>query len=396
MHRQKMAKLRKIFTLSLFVFIVLSNNGFAADGVIRIGFNIAQTGMFDLVGKHAINAGELVRKEIEEEGGLKVGGKTYTVEFLYGDHTSDPSVAATLAVKQISQEKVLGIIGPLISRQAIPVAQMAQAYSTPMITPWSTSPLTTQDRPFVFRTCFVFTIQGPVLTKFAASQFKATKAAVLYDIISAYPRGMASSFKAAFEAANGPGSVVAYEEFRTGEADFTKQLTRIKESGANFLFTPQHYNEVPLIVRQAKKMGLTIPIVGSNSWAGGDLIGQCGTDCNGLFFTGNYAPGNAKGINKKFLDAYSKAYGNIPDEPAALTWDAVRLMVQAIRNTGKLSGNLIEDRKAVKEALAKIRDFEGASGQISFTGGNGDPSKCAVIVKIDDKGAFMAHDTVCP
>jgi branched-chain amino acid transport system substrate-binding protein len=390
-----MKRMLKIIFLSLVVLSLVSSNGFAADGVIRIGFNIAQTGMFELVGKNAMKAGELVRNEIEKAGGLKVGGKTYTVEFLYGDHTSDPSVASALAVKQISQDKVLGIIGPLISRQAIPVAQIADAYTTPMITPWSTSPLTTKDRPFVFRTCFVFTIQGPVITKFAASQFKATKAAVLYDIISAYPRGMANSFKEAFEAVNGPGSVVAFEEFRTGDVDFSKQLSRIKESGAHFIFTPQHYNEVPLIVRQAKIKGLAIPIMGSNSWAGGDLIGQCGTDCNGLFFTGNYAPGNAKGINKTFIETYSKAYGSSPDEPTALTWDAVRLLLQAIKNTGELSGDLIRDRKAVKDALLLIKDFDGATGKIGFEG-SGDPTKCAVIVKIDESGVFTAHDSVCP
>ena len=383
-------------TLALaFILTFIGNYARAAENVIRIGFNIAQSGMFELVGKNAKNAGELVRLEIEKAGGLKVGGSTYKLEFLYGDHTSDPSVAANLAVTQISQEKVLGIIGPLISRQAIPVAQMAQAYATPMITPWSTSPLTTKDRPFVFRTCFVFTVQGPMLTKFAASQFQATKAAVLYDIISAYPRGMASSFKEAFEAVNGPGSVVAFEEFRTGDTDFSKQMERIKASGAGILFTPQHYNEVPLIVRQAKAAGLTMPIVGSNSWAGGDLIGACGTDCNGLFFSGNYAPGNAKGLNKTFVEAYTKAYGLSPDEPAALTWDAARLMLQAIKNTGGLSGNLIADRLAVKESLAKTKDFDGATGKITFSG-NGDPNKCAVIVKIDDKGVFTAHDTVCP
>lgn len=384
-----------IFLLGWVLAASVGNTCLAEDNVIRIGFNIAQTGMFELVGKHAINAGELVRQEIEKAGGLTVGGKSYKVEFLYGDHTSDPSVAAALAVKQVSQEKVIGIIGPLISAQAIPVAQMAQAYSTPMITPWSTSPLTTKDRPFVFRTCFVFTIQGPAITKFAASQFNATKAAVLYDIISAYPRGMANSFKEAFEKANGPGSVVAFEEFRTGDVDFTKQLNRIRESGAQFLFTPQHYNEVPLIVRQAKAQGLTIPVMGSNSWAGGDLIGQCGTDCNGLFFTGNYAPGNAKGLNKSFVEAYTKAYGSNPDEPAALTWDAARLMVQAIKNTGGLTGDLVRDRVAVKDALAKIKDFDGATGKIGFDG-NGDPSKCTVIVKIDEKGVFTFHDSVCP
>ena len=265
----------KKVTRAVFITLVLSLVGYqniwADDGVIRIGFNLPLTGMFELVGNNSQNAAELVTKEIEAAGGIDVGGKKYRVEFLFGDNESSPSTAGSLAVKQISNEKVLGIVGGLSSRQAIPVGQMSQAFSTPMISPWSTSPVTTRDRSYVFRSCFVFTIQGPAITKFVANEFKATKAAVLYDIVSAYPRGMSKNFKEAFEAQNGVGSVVAYEEFRTGEEDFSKQLARIKDSGAEFLFAPQHFNEVPLIVRQAKKMGLTIPIVGSNSWAGGDL-----------------------------------------------------------------------------------------------------------------------------
>jgi branched-chain amino acid transport system substrate-binding protein len=317
------------------------------------------------------------------------------VEFIYGDNQSDPTTATSLALKQISQENVIGVVGGLSSRQAIPIGQISQAFATPMISPWSTSPITTKDRPYVFRSCFVFTIQGPAVTKFAASEFKATKAAVLYDIVSAYPRGMAKNFKEAFEAENGAGSVVAYEEFRTGDEDFSKQLTRIRDSGAEFIFTPQHYNEVPLIVRQAKSMGLTMPIVGSNSWAGGDLIGECGSDCNGLFFTGNYAPGNAKGLNKVFVDTYKAAYGQMPDEPSALTWDALRVFIEAIKQTGGLSGNLVKDRELVKDSLTKIQNFDGATGKLSFNE-TGDPSKCVVVVKIDSNGIFTFHDSICP
>jgi branched-chain amino acid transport system substrate-binding protein len=188
--------------------------------------------------------------------------------------------------------------------------------------------------------------------------------------------------------------VVAFEEFRTGDKDFSKQLARIRDSGAGFIFTPQHYDEVPLIVRQAKSMGLTIPIVGSNSWAGGDLVGECGADCNGLFFSGNYAPGKATGLNKEFVDAYKTAYGENPDEPAALTWDALRVLVEAIQRTGGLSGNLVNDRTLVKDSLTKIQDFDGAAGKLSFNE-TGDPNKCAVIVKIDN-GVFTFHDSVCP
>lgn len=372
----------------------LCPNAFAGkDDPIRIGINLELTGRFELVGTHAKNAAELINKELAASGGLKIGDTVHPVEFVYGDNQSNPTSASTLTVEQVTKNNVLGIIGPLSSSQAIPVAQMANSFSTPMITPWSTSPLTTKDRPFVFRSCFVYTIQGPVLTKFAESQFGAKKAAVLYDIVAAYPRGMAKYFKESFEQTNGEGSVVRFEEFRTGDTDFKKQLISIRDSGAQVLFTPQHFNEVPLIVRQAKEIGLTIPIVGSNSWAGGDLIGECGSDCEGLFFTGNYAAGGATGINKQFVDAYTAAYGENPDEPAALTWDALRVFLQAVQNTGKLSGNLLADRRAVRDAIVNIKNFDGASGTMTFNE-SGDPNKCAVIVKIEN-GVFTHYESVC-
>jgi len=388
-----MTIVHRVLPAILLLFFAFCPGVFASDGTINIGFNIPQTGSFQLVGLHSKNAAQLIEKELTAAGGLQVGGKTYDVKFLYGDNTSNPTAASTLAIEQISKEKVLGIIGPLSSSQAIPVAQMANSFSTPMISPWSTSPLTTKDRPYVFRSCFVFTIQGPVLTKFAAKEFNATKGAVLYDIVAAYPRGMAKAFKESFEQANGAGSVVRFEEFRTGDTDFTKQLMSIKESGAQFIFSPQHFNEVPLIVKQMKKLGINIPLIGSNSWAGGDLLGQCGNDCEGLYFSGNYAPGGATGINKQFVEAYKSAYGENPDEPAALTWDAVRVFLQAVKDTGKLSGNMLTDRKAVRDAIVNVKNFDGATGEMTFNE-SGDPNKCTVIVKIEN-GVFNFHESVC-
>lgn len=383
-----------LFATLMVVGIIGSTAVFANDGTIRVGFNIALSGMFDLVGNHSRNAAELYRKQVESAGGLKVGDKVYDLEFIYGDNKSTPSGAQSLAVRLITKDQAVALVAPQISAQAIPAAQVSNSFSIPMISPWSTSPITTKGRPYVFRSCFVFTIQGPVLTKFAAKEFNATKAAVLFDVVSAYPRGMAKSFRDAFEEVNGPGSVVAFEEFRTGDTDFSKQLKRIKESGAQLIFSPQHFDEVPLIVKQAKALGLGIPVIGSNSWAGGDLAGECGEDCDGLFFTGNYAPGGASGVNKVFVNAYNKAYGEYPDEPAALTWDTVGVLMEAIKATGGMTGNLLKDRKAIKEALVKVRNYDGVTGNITFNA-SGDPEKCAVVVKIVD-GVFTFHDSVCP
>ncbi len=388
-------KMKYLSLMLVLMCVVLFNSSVSAnDGVIKIGFNLPLTGWLEQAGGHAKDAAELVRKDIEVAGGLHVGAKTYDVEFFYGDNTSEPYVASKLALDQVSKIQVLGLVGPLSSRHAIPVGQMVNAFSTPMIASWSASPTTTKDRPFIFRSNSIFTKQGPVITTFVAKEFQATKAAVLYDIVSPAPRGMTKNFKEAFEKINGPGSVVAVEIFRTGDKDFREQLKRIHESSAQVLYLPQHVAQVPLVVRQAKEVGLQIPIVGGGSWAGGDLIGACGTDCVGLYYAGDYAPGGATGLNTQFVEAYRAAYKQYPDAPAALTWDASRALLQAIKNTGGLTGKLIDDRMAVKTALSKLKNFDGASGMMSFNA-TGDPDKCVVIVRVD-ADVLTAYQSVCP
>lgn len=367
----------------------------AEDSVVKLGISASLSGSFTSVGASVKNSVELARREIQEEGGLKIGGKNYGVEAIYVDNASNRSAATTNILNLIGQKHIIAIVGPMSSDRAIAVGELANSFRTPMVTPWSTSPLTTLNRPYVFRVPILYDLQAMAITKFAAKEWKASKAAILYDEISPYPTGMAKAFKEYFESVNGVGSVVAFETFRTGETDFGKQLTAILNSNADFLFTPQHYQEVPLIVRQAKKMGWKKPITGSNSWAGGDLMGQCGDDCKGLTFAGNFAPGGTRGIAKQFVDKYQKEYNILPDEPAALTYDAVKLIFQALQKTGGLSGNLVDDREKLKDQIAATKNFEGVTGNMSYQG-TGDPAKCAVIIKIDDQGIFTNIDTVCP
>ncbi|RWX46858.1 substrate-binding protein [Candidatus Electrothrix aarhusensis] len=134
-----------------------------------------------------------------------------------------------------------------------------------MISPWSTNPDTTADRPYVFRGCFLDPFQGPVLANFITDEFKFTKAAVLYDVASDYPKGLAEFFKKSWEEKHGEGSVVAYESFTTKDADFSSQLTKIIRSGAEVLFTPQYYNEVALIVQQAKDLAGKVLLWGATA-----------------------------------------------------------------------------------------------------------------------------------
>jgi branched-chain amino acid transport system substrate-binding protein len=287
------------------------------------------------------------------------------------------------------------MVGPQASKQAVPAGGIANTYSTLMITPWSTNPDTTKDRPYVFRACFLDPFQGPVLANFITQHFKFTKAAVLYDVASDYPKGLAEFFKEAWEKLHGPGSVVAYESFTTKDTDFSSQLTKINNSGAQVLFTPQYYNEVALIVQQAHQLGWNKPIVGSDSWGSAETVQLCGKDCYGLFFSTHYAAAGAKGATKAFIDRYQKKHGYVPDDVAALTWDAMGLVQKAIEDTGGLTGDLKKDRDNVRTAMSQIKNFKGITGEMTFSG-SGDPSKCAVIVRISDKGQFEFFKSVCP
>jgi branched-chain amino acid transport system substrate-binding protein len=235
-----------------------------------------------------------------------------------------------------------------------------------------------------------------VLANFSTEEMKAKKAAVLYDIASDYPKGLAEFFKEAFEKIHGKGSVVAFETFTTKDRDFSAQLTKIVASKADILFTPQYYDEVPLIVKQAHEMGWRKPILGSDSWGSAELMNLCGNDCKGLFFSTHYAAAGAKGATKQFIDNYKAKYGYEPDDVSALTWDATRLLLQAIQNTKGLTGDLKKDRKAIRDQLAKIKEFDGITGKMSFDGKTGDPVKCAVIVKISQEGKFEFYKSVCP
>jgi len=382
--------------LLLVASFVLAACGPAAPQTIKIGVNAPLTGDIPKVGEGTKFAAEMWQEAVNGAGGIDIGGKKYQVELVIEDNESKAESAVAANTKMITQDEVLIIIGPQSSKQAVPAGQVANDNETPMISPWSTNPNTTLNRPWVFRACFLDDFQGPAIANFVTDEFGFTKAAVLYDIASDYPKGLAEFFKTAWEGLHGAGSVVAYESFTTKDTDFSAQLTKIRDSEAEFLFTPQYYNEVALIAQQAHQLGFNKPIVGSDSWGSAELIPLCGADCYGSFFTTHYAAAGATGATKEFIDNYKAKHGYVPDDVAALTWDAFNLAKQAMQDCGKITGDLKADRTCIRDALAKVTDFAGITGTMTFTPGSGDPKKCAVIVKISDTGEFTFYKQSCP
>lgn len=359
---------------------------------IKIGINAPLTGDILKIGESTKYAAQMWLEDVNAAGGIQVGDKKYKVELVIADNESKAESAVKAATKLITEDEVLAIVGPQASKQAVPAGDKANELGTPMISPWSTNPNTTKDRRFVFRGCFLDPFQALAIANFIKDEFGFQNAAVLYDVTSDYSRGLAENFKYAWEKI---GTMAAYESFTTKDTDFSSQLTKIRDSGAEFIFTPQYYNEVALIVQQAHRLGWDKPIVGSDSWGSAETVKLCGKDCYGLFFSTHYTATGATGATKEFIDRYKAKHGYVPDDVGALTWDAMRIVQTAIQNTGELTGDIKKDRKAVRDALAKIKKFEGITGNMDFTE-EGDPIKCAVIVRISDAGEFEFYKSVCP
>jgi branched-chain amino acid transport system substrate-binding protein len=351
---------------------------------IKVGVIASLTGSIPVVGQSTKNAAELAVKEMDEAGGLDVGGQKVEIALFIEDDEDKEESAVGAAQKLINQSNVVAIIGPQASRNAIPASTIAENARIPMISPWSTNPETTAGKKYVFRVAFIDPFQGRVMARFAIEELGARKAAVLYDVASAYNKGIAEIFKQVFEEAG--GQVVAFETYTTGEGDFTTPLTAIRDSGADVLFLPNYYNEVPLQVRQAHTLGVEATIIGSDSW--GQLAAEDMTEMEGFFFSTHYAPDIASDVAQEFINKYKATYGEVPDDVAALTYDAFGMLFQAIESQGKA------DPESIRNGLATISQYEGVTGMMEYKG-TGDPVKSAVILQIKN-GKFTFYKLASP
>jgi branched-chain amino acid transport system substrate-binding protein len=369
------------------VFLVILSLGICGcsekdSNTIKIGVIAELTGDVPAVGASCKNAAEMAVQEVNDSGGIQLGDKKYKIKLIIEDNAGKADQSASSAQKLITQQKVTAIVGPNVSRYTLPAAEIAESAKVVLITPWSTAPKATLDsktgasKKYVFRACFIDPFQGGVLAKFALDNLKLKKAAVLYDVASEYNKGIAEIFKEVYEK-NG-GEVVAFETYTTNDKDFSSQLTKIKQAAPELIFLPNYYSEVPLQIQQAKRLGITVPFIGSDSWGSEELVKLCGKDCNDYYFSTHYAADSASDATKKFIASYKAKYGTTPDDVAALTYDSFGLLWQALKTAGK------NDRQAVRDALAKIPRYEGVTGNMQFKEGSGDPVKSAVILKIKD------------
>jgi branched-chain amino acid transport system substrate-binding protein len=354
----------------------------ADSDVILLGEVGSLTGSEATFGISARNGIELALKEANEAGGVK--GKRLAVRVY--DSQGRPEEAAQAVTRLITQDRVVLILGEAASSVSMAMAEKAQAAKVPMITPSSTSPDVTRKGDYIFRVCFIDPFQGYVMAKFAREDLKLSRVAVLQDNKSAYSIGLTDVFSQKFKELG--GEIVANESYSKGDTDFRAQLTALRKTKPEAVFVPGYYTDVGIIARQARELGLAVPLLGGDGWESDKLFELGGSALEGSYFSNHYSVDNPDPVLKAFLAKYQQAYGGVPDSVAALSYDAAKLAIEAMRRAPDLSG------PALRDAIAATKDFPGVAGRITLDA-NRDAVKQAVVLKVaNGKTEFVT--TVAP
>lgn len=328
---------------------------------IKIGANLEMTGNTATFGQSATNGAKLAIKQVNAKGGVL--GKKITL--VVADNKSDTAEAANAMQKLATQDKVIASIAPIASSSVMAAAQVNESAKILGISPTASNPNVTVDpetgkvRDYLFRATFIDPFQGAVMANFAKNTLKAQKAAVYIENSSDYAKGLGKFFKETF-VQNG-GNIVSDEAYLAKDTDFKATLTKIKASNPDVIFVPGYYQEVGMIVKQAREIGITVPILGADGWDSAKLPEIAGAEAlNNTFFSNHYSPDDNSPEIKNFVEAYKAEYGQVPDAFAALSYDATMMIIEAIKRAG------VEDSVKVKDELAKTKEYQGVSGSITL------------------------------
>ncbi|MFY0525592.1 ABC transporter substrate-binding protein [Archangium gephyra] len=343
----------------------------ANSDTILLGQVGSLTGSEATFGVSARNGIALAIAEANAAGGVK--GKKLEVRVY--DSQGKPEEAAQAATRLITQDKVAVILGEAASTNSMAMADKAQAAGVPMITPSSTNPAVTKKGDYIFRVCFIDPFQGYVMAKFARDHLKLNRVAVLQDNKSAYSVGLTDVFSRKFSEMG--GNLVATESYSKGDTDFRAQLTALKQRKPEALFVPGYYTDVGIIARQARELGLMVPLLGGDGWESDKLFELGGTAIEGSYYSNHYSVDNPDPKVQEFITKYKEAHGAVPDSVAALAYDAAWLAIDAMKRAPDLSG------KAIRDAIAATKDFPGVAGTINLDR-NRDAVKQAVILEVQD------------
>ena len=377
-----MKKKISLFLLLLFALPVAAGcsgdkNEVGGGDTVKIGLNYELSGPVSTYGQSLTAGIELAMEQINNDGGVL----DKQIELVKVDNRSDTTEAANVSSRLATKDKVLAILGPATSGNTKAASPAAIENKLPLVSASATDDDVTVDsngnvREYIFKTCFSDSFQGVTMANFANGDLNAKNVAILFDNTSDYAKGLYTSFKETF--VNLGGEVSIEEAYQAKDTDFKAVLTNIKAENPDVLYIPGYYEELGLIIRQARELGIDAPILGGDGYDSPKLAEIAGAkNLNDVYYTNHYSSMDTADDIVSFRDAFKEKYGNEADAFNALGYDLAYFLVDAIDRAGA------EDREKVKEAIASTVDFPAITGTLSIDE-NHNPVKAVTIIEVID------------
>jgi branched-chain amino acid transport system substrate-binding protein len=350
---------------------------------VRLGVFMSLTGDTGQYGISALNGYRMAVEEANAAGGA--GGRR--VEMVVQDTRSDAVETEVVVRRLVREVKVHALLGEVVSSRSLAAARVAQREGVPMLTPSATSPEVTAQGHYVFRGCYTDIFQGAAIAHFATGQLGARRAAFLIDSGQRYSVDLARYIREDF--VRHGGEVVAEQEYGGGAADFSVQVAEVGAAMPDVIFIPGYYLEAGLLARQARALGIEVPLVGGDGWDSPRLYEIGGQALAGGFFSSHFSAEDPDPQVQRFVADYRRLFIATPDSFAATAYDAARIMLAAVARAPKL------ERDAIRDALAATRDFPGVTGTVTFNAER-NAVKSIVVVRIGDGGRQTVEAHVSP
>jgi branched-chain amino acid transport system substrate-binding protein len=358
------------------------DEGAGGTAPIPIGLFGALTGSEAGLGQYTDMGATLALEEINAGGGVLGRGLRLVRE----DNRSRAGESATVVRKLLSRDRVVAVVGDGNSGRCLEAGPLCQAAGVPMVSPAATNPRVTAIGDHVFRVCFTDPFQGTVMARFARRTLRLGRVGLLVDMSAPYSTGLAEVFRAEFVAEG--GEIGGEARFTGGDRDFRAQLTALRSAGCGAVFAPCYYPAGGLILRQARELGMDVPMLGSDGWEAPELVEVAGAAADGAYFPVHFSAENADAAAAGFVRRFERRHGRRPTGVSALAYDTLALIADALRRAGSTRGDRIRD------ALAATRGFAGVTGTISIDAER-NARKPAVIVGVRG-GSFRFLGTVAP
>lgn len=348
----------------------------------KIGFAFSMTGGAAAYGATQKNGAQLAMDEIN----AKAGAEGLKLVGLFEDDASTPQQGINVYNKFINADKVSVIMGPTLSNTAQVADRIAQQAGVPVLAISNTAKGITEIGDYIFRDSLTEAVVIPNTINNVKAKLGIKKVALLYGNDDAFTKAGYEAFKMALAQAG--LTIMSEQTFAKGDRDFSPQLTQIKGMSPDAIVCSALVEEASGIVSQARQLGIatSVPIIGGNGFNSPALIKNAGPAAEGVIVGAAWNAASTHPLNKKFVDDYTKRFGVAPDQFAAQAHAGVYILHEAIKKSGDP-----DNRKAIRDALAQVKDLDTVLGTFYFTEGRDAGSLPVVQVVKDGKFAILGN-----